>query len=178
MGFNQNFSGALETLIADLKPSGVSTISANGIPQDFSSLKIIGNARSDAAGTGGCILSLRFNNDSAMNYADQSMVATGTSVGAGTDLTPTGINLLGAPSAGSFSDLPVSFSIIIPFYSESTFGKWAFCEAASNIPSAVGPSIIEAAGLWNSTTAINSITFYLSAGNFIAGSHIKIYGVT
>lgn len=143
------------------------------IPSGFRHLMIVGRVR---PATDNSQFHMRYNGDSGANY-DRDNADGGANTNA---LASTFFSVLGRPATSGIkntADYSAVFYTLIPNYAEATLFKnhasfGAFrTAAAGNI---VGH---HSGGMWNSTAAINRITFLMSSGNIDADSFIVLYGV-
>jgi hypothetical protein len=163
-------------LIESISPSGTGTITFSSIPQIYSNLEVRYTARSTVAAVADNML-MRFNGDTGANYDRQlNLVSNTTFVGqeaiAGTSA---GVgNLSGASAA---ANLAGSGKISIANYRTTEFYKYATCENVYHDALASGGIKLISFGVgWRSTVAISSITLFLGASNFLAGSKFDLYG--
>ena len=144
------------------------TFDVSGISSDYQHLQV----RFTANGTVSPFRNrLRFNGDSASNYATHLLYGTGSSVlsAAGTSATEialtSGGNTTNAFSAGVID-------ILDPF--ETTKNK-----TIRNLGGSIGGNteITLSSGVWLSTGAITSVSIRPDSGSYIANSRFSIYGI-
>ena len=146
------------------------------IPQTYNNLELVLYARGDGAASN-ITVSVRFNNDSAANYDNQSIqgnqaATQATGVEAGTSAGVADIPGSTAPATHSGLTL-----IDIPSYTATTFFKNGTSRGGSRCVAASTFLSQDRFIQWRSTAAINRITVLPSSGNFITGSRFSIYGV-
>ena len=148
---------------------GTSTVTFSSIPSTYSHLQI----RGITAGSG-VQSTMRFNSDSATNYASHGILGDGTSATSGGSASQTGINSIAYLT--NVSNVFVPFVIDIFDYANTnkyktirfTFG-W---EANTS-----GNYVTFNSGLWMSTSAIDTITISGNSGTIGQYSSYALYGV-
>ena len=122
-----------------------------------------------------------FNNDTASNYSYTTLfaLATGTTISAATSNSQSSI--IGPYSAG-VDTLADTFSVTeiwIPNYSNTSNWKQALIKnvVPNNSTSANDRRLMNVAGLWQNTAAINRLDLVAASGNFIAGTTFTLYGI-
>lgn len=143
----------------------------------YNQLKVLLQARGDTAATS-IDVRMRCNNDSGANYGSQYVrgIAAAASAAEAASATSAHVGNIAAASATA-SHAGVG-EIWIPNYGGTTFFKgWN-----SNLgwSQAITTSTIAAQalqGVWANTAAITRLTIFPSAGAFIAGSRLSIYGI-
>ena len=146
---------------------------------DSDDLEIYYNGRGDNS-TDNVELFIRVNGDTGNNYNNtmQYCHADGTSGSSSTD----GVNIdkmkIGTlPAANAVSGFSGGGIVSFPNYKNTTFNKIIKSENFhSDQNNESDTTVVNSGGLWKNSSAITSITFLLSSGNFVAGSRIKIYG--
>lgn len=151
--------------------SAQATIDTGTLSGAYTDLQIFAYVRSDTAATA-TFTTLQINGDTGANYdyfeqlsADQGFGATAMHVGRQEGNT--------AP-ASTFSTLVLH----IPAYTNTTGHKNVIGVSTiklANTSGNIGSSAL--GGWWRSTAAVTSLKFGLVAGNFLAGTHISIYGL-
>lgn len=159
-------------------PSIAYTVTFNNIPQNFTDLCLIISARSDWNGLEDGATSMFFNGQATgTNYSRTTLNITSTSAptGARTGNVEVIYTGGGLPAATSYSNAFGTFKVYIPNYTSSNFKSARIEQMPVNNTS--GTTRALTAGLWRSTSAINSISFYGGAGNFTGGSTFHLYGI-
>jgi hypothetical protein len=133
--------------------------------QNYKNLKIVYSAQ-NVGGT--AVLGMRFNSDSGSNYSATYAYGTGSGVASGRDVNQTGMSAGDIPS--SASGLFSANTIYINNYSNTNMNKTAVMR--HNSPGVV---TVMSSGVWRSTAAITSITFY--GATFNTGSTFSVYGI-
>lgn len=154
--------------------SSVFTIS--NIPQTYSDLIVTFSPR--LSGSNGQDIRYYYNGETTALYS----YTFGTGYNAGSNVVnfggTTGRNYIQVVnSVGLATSSNASYIIDIPRYAKENINKTALIKAGIfQETSSYGESLIMTA-LWRSTSAINSITFYPTAGSFAAGSTFNVYGI-
>lgn len=167
------------TLIAQVTPSGVSTVTlSSSIPGTYSELEIVFAIRSSQTATF-VQAYLYMNNDTTnSNYRSVGSIAYQTaSLSGNGEATPNlGINVINAANspASEFSHGVVR----IPFYTNTSFNRNAlFSISGKRDTSSVYATYCVGQIDWGNTAAITRLDITLGAGNFAAGSVINLYGI-
>lgn len=173
-----NGSGGGMSLIASATPSGTGVVSFTSIPGSYNALKIVGQGRSDAAGTGAIIVKMQFNTDTGNNYGYQVLFGNGTTAGSGQSLTQPNAQAAEVSKAGDVGGYQSSFQVTIPSYAGTTFKKtyignyMLFIGAFTSTMYA-----INIGGYWDNTAAITQLDLTLASGNWVSGSAVYLYGL-
>ena len=165
-------------LIGKLTPSGVASTVINNIPQTYSALMIIISCRSTYTGETAFGMKMRFNTDTSADTNYSFIRVTGQTPSNGATSTGSVWKILGT-GAGSLSNIYSVTSVIIPNYTGTTISKKVGTVVSNIEPGSSGMGFYDITpSAWNSTAAINSITFYDDSGMaFALGSSIYIYGI-
>jgi hypothetical protein len=156
--------------------ANITFMNVGNIPNIYTDLYLVISGRNSNAVDDNEIVQLRFNSDSTSNYANRTLLGTGSGSAISQTLSSTYINVLRCPSNGRTSNTFSNMGIYIPNYTGSTF-KSVIAEGVeeNNATTAIqGISI----GKWNSSSPITSITLNFGAGSFTANSSATLYGIT
>lgn len=146
--------------------SNVSSVEFAGIPQIYTDLMIVCEARSN---TNSNEFAIRFNSDSGTNYSSTIMYGNGTNA-----LSTRNSNTTNLGFGGSGTSYP--FIIQVLSYSNSTTNKTVLSRSTGNISSVF--SVRANVGLWRNTSAINSISLLFADGSsIVSGSTFTLYGI-
>jgi hypothetical protein len=157
---------------------GQATIDFQNIDQSFTHLRLEGSLRGDTNALD-VIYAIRFNNDSGANYSAQFMGATGGTQTPGNAVGGTSAVVGQCPAATSTASTAGILSLVIPNYVGTAFHKGALTQMHEWPTLAGGSMPWQARGIsWASTAAINRITIFPNAGNFVAGSRATLYGIS
>jgi hypothetical protein len=161
------------TLITETVTSGsAANVTFSPIPATYRDLQVRVRARGDTA-AGNTDIRLQFNGDTANNYDWLEENRFGTANGNGVAFMAVGIIAAATATASYVS----GFFIDIFDYRGTAFFK----QAASYIgligaQNLAGMLIDHRAGWWRSTAAITAVKVFPSAGNFVDGSVVSLYG--
>lgn len=153
------------------------SVTFSSIPATYRSLQLMIVARGDTAATF-INTAMRFNGDTGANYDDGRIVAAATTVSAAETINGTSMLIGDAAAASATAGLPSTWNIWIPWYAGTTFWKQHLTQ--NELGTGTGTGTIHTrvfTGRWRNTAAINSLTIFPTAGNFIAGSSFALYGI-
>lgn len=175
--------GGMSLIETKLLGAPAASFDFTSIPQTFSHLKIILHVRSNDTGLAYRVLSAILNNDSGANYdyryISTTLGASTANIGQAQGVTSLYFGNL-VPTALATSGMAGSFEISIPNYSGTTFRKnvisEGFLEMAQSDPDN-DMNLMSVGNHWRNTSAINRITLFCQAGNFIIGSMASLYGI-
>lgn len=142
----------------------------------YRDIKIIVRGRGDTAATT-TQLRIRFNGDTGSNY--DSMYIAGLN-GAVSSSTANGTSINGGdfPAATASANFLATCELIVYDYIGTTFYKGGVGLANARWGTTTATAdLLELGYTWRSTSAISSVTVFPSAGNFISGTIISIYGI-
>ena len=161
--------------IATSTPSGTGTVTFSSIPSTYKHLQLRILARYSSGITSGNIR-MQYNSDTAANYSTHYLEGDGASVGANAYTSITYnymVNTIGGSStANAFSALVVD---ILDYQNTNKYKTTRWLQGYD----ANGSGFVELqSGLWQSTSAINSISFSNGGGwVFAAGTSFALYGI-
>jgi hypothetical protein len=153
---------------------GTSTVTFSSIPSTYQHLQIRGIIRNTAAND--YTLRGRFNSDTGSNYARHSLKGNGSTASAFGESSQPYIGFdeiapLSTGTANAFGALVID----ILDYKDSNKNK-VTRELAGFDTNGAG-RIIFNSGLWQSTSAITQIQFFMAADNFAEYSTFALYGI-
>lgn len=161
--------------------AATATIDTGTLSQSYRDLRIeLSGLRSDTAALEAALL-MRFNGDSAGNYDWTRITNSNTTVSGLEGVAATSIQVLtttqGITGNTSTAGAATGISIDVPGYGGTTFWKNANLHVSTSMGTGAGNRRITMVhGTWHSTGAITSVQFSLSAGSFMAGGSIRVYG--
>jgi len=162
----------LETTTLTSSASSV-IFSGLGSYSDYAHLQLRMVSRSSAA-TSNANINLNFNGDTGTNYATHDMEGNGSSVGSGSAASIANIRVAQNVGTSIADAWPAAVIDILDFSNSS---KNTTARALNGWASSSIPRIYLRSGLWIDTSAVTSMSFALSSGDFIAGSRLSLYGV-
>jgi hypothetical protein len=144
--------------------SSTSSVSFTGISGSFTDIVFVCEIDGDDAGAS---TRIRFNSDSGSNYSQTDIRGDGSSATSTRTSSAAQISL-GVGTATNQTNVIGS----INNYSNSTTYKTVLLR--TNNPAEFTAARV---GLWRNTNAITGIEFFVSAGNWVAGSTFTLYGI-
>tara|TARA_Y100000401_G_scaffold2737_1_gene1956 strand:- start:314 stop:832 length:519 start_codon:yes stop_codon:yes gene_type:complete len=165
------------TKIETLSGSGY-TVDFNSIPSTYDDLMVIGSAKTDQTSNGsvaGNSFYFRFNGDSSNDYAYGYW---GTSAAGYDEALQTSISSVSLPGCATSQSSNAGwghFYIHIPGYKQTTSQK-SFLYQGGFASASRGAFI--AAGNWNKTAAITSMSIGPLYGQYVSGTRMTLYGIT
>jgi hypothetical protein len=164
-------SGAYDS-IATANGTGASAVlTFSSIPATYTHLQIRFNGLSSSNAT----LTVRYNSDTGSNYAMHYLLGNGSSASAGAETTQTLMNLYGSvPLAAASSQTGTSIIDILDY---ANTNKYKTLRSLTGYDSNGSGFAVLTSGLWQSTSAITSITLTANAGNWTTTTTAALYGV-
>lgn len=152
------------------------SVTFSSIPSTYTDLVLRISARTDRVNPGDTVY-IRFNSDSGTNYSTTRLTGTGSAVAAVRQSSSSGPISLFVTAASDTSNTFGNAEAYIPNYTLSaTKSNSTFSVTENNGTTAY---ISANANLWNSTSAITSITLAsVNSANFISGSSFFLYGIS
>jgi hypothetical protein len=148
------------------------TVTFSNIPQNYTDLKVVTSVRSDT----GSFQSIRMTvNGATTNYSNRRLYGEGA--GAYSDAsTPSWLIQTAVSSTSETASTFGNAEFYIPNYASSNY-KSVSVDSVSETNATTAYAFLSA-GLWSQTTAISSIGFSMSSGNFVSGSTFTLYGIS
>jgi hypothetical protein len=153
--------------------SGAASVTFSSIPQTYTDLVLRVSSRDTSAATIANMY-VRFNGDSGSNYTDRMLYASGTSVSSGVN-SGTGIYYTYSVGANGPAGLFSNNEVIVGAYTGSAYKAISIENSIAN--NSTGGLFGLNSGMWNSTSAVTSVTFTPGSGNFAQYTTISLYGV-
>jgi hypothetical protein len=163
-------TGSYDALATVTVPSGgASSITFSAIPQTgYSHLQIRAMALRSTSGNS---IRAQFNGDTASNYNGHALFGDGGSASASSSGSINGMNL----SYTSSTTYPSALVADVLDYSATTKNK--VVRSLTGGDNNGSGYILMYSGLWQSTSAINSITIYPESGSFSQYAQFSLYGI-
>jgi hypothetical protein len=172
-------AGAFESIATVTGTGSSNTITFSSIPSTYQHLQIRGRIRNTTAATTASSLRVRFNGDTASNYAHHTLSGDG-SAAASTGTSPQGyMNVANCNPCDSVASNIMGVSIIdVHDYASTTKNKVsrALSGADSNAVDATF-KIVLSSGLWVNTAAITSIDLVSATGFWTTSTVFSLYGI-
>ena len=151
--------------------TSISSVTIAGIPQNYTDLVLIMSA---FGSVGGADIRVQVNSDTASNYSLTRLVGYTTAF-SNRASSATYWQITNSVGIGSSSSEPTADVIQFMNYSNTTTNKTMLVR--HNQPQSSFMETAAQVGLYRSTSAITSITFSLSSGNYSTGSTFTLYGI-
>jgi hypothetical protein len=167
--------GAYDALSTVTLSTTTASIEFAGIPTGYKHLQIRAISRDNRASTANSVL-IRVNGDTGSNYAFHRLIGDGSAASASSAASQTETYAYIQPCANSTANIFGAGIIDILDYSNTSKTK-VFRTLGSNDQNGSG-FISLYSGLWNNTSAINTIRLYPdNAASFVANTQFTLYGV-
>ncbi len=151
--------------------AGVATVTFSSIPATYSQLRFSIVARCTGSGSPYALL-MRMNGDSGgSNYPQQLINGVGGTVTA-TGATAGYITIGNIPGAATVTPDGGYVTGVLPGYARTDWYKLLFADQSKTIYPPVNP----VTGIWTSTAAITSLTFYVASQNIAPASIFTLWG--
>ena len=148
---------------------GSSSISFSSIPNTYQHLQIRYFAQSTS---GESIPLMRFNSDTGSNYAWHQLYGDGSSAGSSGGTSSTSIFANNYPATAN-----VFGGTVLDILDYANTSKYKTSRALGGYDINGGGQALLRSGLWMSTSAITTITFTPTSGNFAQYSSFALYGI-
>jgi hypothetical protein len=153
--------------IASVTISGTSTNSTtfSSIPGTYTDLLVLGKAGT----TGGANSWIRFNGDTGTNYSATMLRSTGSSA----------LSTRRTNENGWLQDFQRDTAVTADVWQVSVmnYANTSVYKTALGSTQSAQWDSVKSVGLWRSTSAISSLTVYLTGSNFTDGSTFSLYGI-
>jgi hypothetical protein len=153
--------------------AAAASIEFTSIPQDGTDLVAVMSMRADEATNE---FRLRINGDTASNYTDRRLFGLGSGTPTSNTSTTTYLRAWGTNPTDYTADTFSNGQFYFPNYTGATAKSISLDSVTENNSTEAVQNIT--AGLWTGTTAITTLLFFPSSGNFVTGSTISLYKVT
>jgi len=168
--------GRQSTLIATVTVStAVTSIVFASVPTGYTDLYVRFDAITSDANNQ--YVQLRFNGDTGANYGTKDLRWGPTN---NNDVYPTSTYIIcGRANSSAIATSRSSGEMYVWNYLNTTFHKWTQGQQIMpQSPAASAPDGYLIYSKWHNTAAISTVTYTMSAGDFVAGSVFSLYGVT
>jgi hypothetical protein len=160
---------------------GTSTISFTSIPATYTHLQIRGVAKGSVSyGGGGDSILMQLNSDTGFNYAQHFLKGNGSAASAGAGTSVSSINV-GFITNNNTSVANMFGAVVIDLLDYANTSKYktvrSLSGADTNGTLSNNDEIDFRSGLWQSTSAVNAITFSIPSANFAQYSQLALYGI-
>ena len=172
-------TGAFYSIATVTAAGGETAFTFSSISGTYSSLQIRAIARNTPNVSGVTGYTLRLNGDTATNYATHYLQGDGTTATAVGAASQTRITIQGGEVRGATTHPTIYGASIIDIldYASTTKTKTIRAFAGGDVNGVAAGVIALNSGLWNSTTAVTSLTITVGSTSFAAGSTFALYGI-
>ena len=153
---------------------GSASFDFTSIPATYTHLQLRGILRSNLAGSGITQTTFRFNSDTGSNYAYHNLIGNGSSSSAGAASSTTSIVLTNAPQLSATANA-FGFTIM-DILDYANTNKYKTIRALHGADLNGSGQIILSSGLWQSASAITSITVN-PGGDAVQYTQFALYGI-
>jgi hypothetical protein len=151
--------------------ANTTTVTFSGIPQTYTDLVLVAQAKSDITGSSYNNYRIQFNGDTTSLYSDTFLTGSGTSATSTRDSNQTVIYAGILPQTSASAEVSIFHFMN---YSNTTTNKTVLCRG--NMGGTSG-GVNATVGLWRSTAAITRIDVLIPTQNFLTGSTFTLYGI-
>ena len=155
------------------------TLTVSSIPGGYTNLRIVLTGRGTTSAASTSVL-MQFNGDTSADYDAQVVQTFNTTVSATSNSNQTTLYAGFVPAATATANRSSTNEWTIGDYTGTTFDKVVTGVQSIGTASVAGSVFTQqTAGIWHIATpaAITSVTVLLSAGNFVDGSKLTVYGI-
>jgi hypothetical protein len=170
-------TSSYESIASATGTGSSATITFSSIPSTYKHLQIRWIARSTFSSSSAIAIKVYVNSDTGANYAYHQIFGDGVSATATGSASQTEISLGGACAGNSMTSGIMGTGILdIADYASTSKTKTLRLTTGIDSNTSAG-SIRLSSALWNSTTAMSSISFETNNGNFGTTSTFALYGI-
>lgn len=168
-------------LLVEATPSGTGVVTFSSISSAYRDLEVRVRGRGDTAAVS-VNVQVTLNNDTGSHYERVRMGttngSTATAAASSSNFSDSNWNVGTLPAANASANLAGEFTFRVYDYRGTTFYKHleGLYSARLGISQATWSANMLAAN-WEDTSAVNRIDLTLSAGNYVAGTVISLYGL-
>jgi hypothetical protein len=158
---------------------GAASVTFSGIPTGYKHLQIRVFGQTSRATYGNDQMTMRVNGDTGSTYSSHILNGDGSSATASGSATQTSINLsykLGTTTSGAFGAFIIDALDYTNISKYKTIRNLAGVDINGTI-AGYGGEVELSSGLWQSTSAITSLTFTPANANFTQYSQFALFGV-
>ena len=156
---------------------GASSVTFSNIPQTYTDLVVKISARTTSGSAGGYQTFIRLNGDSSTSsYSWRNLLGLGASTVSQNSTTDPGMRIFMSSSSGDTASTFGNGEIVIANYTSSNKKSLSADSVSEN--NATSATADLAAGLWNGTSAVTSVTLYPDSSSFAQYSTFYLYGVS
>jgi hypothetical protein len=171
------YDGRVYKIAENVLGAPAATITFSSIPGTYRHLMIEWQGASNNVG-GAITLMMRFNGDTGTNYDWAANIFSGAGVASSADSGTGDITMNVGAIGGTTSTGTSGGRIDIQNYAATTLQKTAISHSTTKNANTAGNVFWKATGAhWRSSVAVTSVALFPSAGSFITGTMIQLYGL-
>jgi hypothetical protein len=152
--------------------TATSSLTFSSIPQTYTDLRLVITCGTATDGVG---VAARYNGDTSSIYSDTGLWGTGSSASTGRHTAGSSASYSIAVGCSANAGSTIVLADIMDYANTTTY-KSAISRAGNATSTAGYPGSEIVVSMWNSMSAINSITIFAGA-NFVVGSTFRLYGI-
>jgi len=154
--------------------TSTASVTFSSIPTDYTHLQLRGIMRNTNQNS--FVLRARFNSDTGSNYARHTLKGEGTTPSATAETTQTSISFDDmSPVSGNTAN--VFGGIIWDILDYANTNKYKTSRTVGGFNPNGGGRILFDSALWQSTTAVSSISIFMASDNLAQYSSFTLYGI-
>lgn len=170
-------TGAMQVVAESTLSAAAASIDLQNLDQRYGSLLLVATLRGDTAAEQ-IETQIRFNGDATAVYNSEIMSAAAAAVTSAEVLAAAQARIANTVAATALANMFGGLVALIPDYTLTDRFKTVFSLGGSPVSNATTKTIVHSTfAVWRSTAAINRITLLPNAGNYIIGSHVRVYGL-
>jgi hypothetical protein len=168
-------AGSYELISTTLLSTSTASVSFSSIVGTYKHLQIRMTTRSAGSAD---VAQLAFNSDTSNNYTDHFLYGNGSSVLSGANTIPSFAGILVGQSLGSGETSNSFATSIVDILDYASSSKNTTVRSFYGGHTSSWNRIYLRSGMWNSTSAVTSISLVNNGGaSFATGSRISLYGI-
>lgn len=153
---------------------GASSVTFSSIPSTYTHLQVRGIMRNTNQNS--FVLRARFNSDTGSNYARHTLKGTGAAASATGETTQTSMSF-DEMSPVSGNTASVFGGMVWDVLDYANTNKYKTSRTLGGFDANGSGQIIFDSALWQSTTAVSSISIFMASDNFAQYSSFALYGI-
>jgi hypothetical protein len=158
--------------------SSAASVTFSSIPATYTDLVIRASVRGDVSALLGA-MKINFNGDTATNYSYTNLLGNSSAASSSYASAQTTDSIINIDDATATASTFGSFEVYIPNYTSTSSKPFSGFDVTENNAATAGAADIQVnAHLYRGASAISSIVFAPSSGNFVTGSSFYLYGIS
>ena len=177
--WHQLITGAAASVVRlaeTIQGGATATFDFASISSSYRNLKLVLSGRGDTAAAS-VVAALHVNGDTANNYEWAQIQEIGTGINNNENNADSSFHIGYLPAASSTANFWGSIEIVVFDYARTVSYKSLQARCSGNLSSgSTNVQVFLTGGVWKNTAAINELTLFLAAGNFITNSVATLWG--